>query len=322
MEKKILIKLIISFISILLVLSESHTQKIELLPIFTIGKDTLNENEIFGYIEDLAIDSENIYILDSKMWRVQIYGKDGKYKSSIGKKGVGPGEFGYYLSCISLDKKGNIIVGEFRRIHIFDKFGNFIRSFTVDFQFNDLCVDSEDRILILGYKKNKILHAYNIDGKYLFSFGEPLEPPSKFAYKEHPLVKIPAKVSYTKSGRVCFINPYKFEIYIYKNYLLEKKTALSNSYKPCKMLLFDRGYAKGFSLSCTYYSIFESKSLFFISLASEGKNELMVLKNDKILKTLKLKDFPIEMDSEGYLYSINNSDIPYITKYSLKVSSD
>jgi len=299
----------------------SHAQRIELLPVCIIGKDTLNENEIFGEVTDLTISSNYIYVLDNKFSRVQKYDKSGKYLSSVGKKGEGPGEFGTDLRSISTDEKGNIIVGGMRKIYIFEESGSFMRSFTVDFQMNDLCVDREDKILALGYKKDKIIHAYNQEGKYLFSFGEPFEAPLNFyKYKHFPVVKMPFKIFCTGSGKVYFVNPYKFEIYIYKNYDFDKKIEHhSNFFRP-SWLLEHRG---GFSLMCMSYAIFEQNDLLYVSLfdGEKGKSELILFRNDKFSTSLKLDDFPVEIDSEGYLYSINNSETPHITKSIIKLAS-
>jgi len=56
--------------------------------ILQIGVSKGDENYIFGFINDVEIDSTgNIYVLDSKMSRVVKFAKDGKFICKFGKKG-------------------------------------------------------------------------------------------------------------------------------------------------------------------------------------------------------------------------------------------
>jgi hypothetical protein len=184
---------------------------------------------------------------------------------------------------------------------------------------NDLCIDSEGKILAIGYKKDRIIQIYDQQGKYVFSFGEPFAPPSKFdKYKNHPLLKLPFGISYTGSGSVCFINPYKFEIYIYENCHLNKKISYhSRFFRSPKLLEFPHG----FSILYTSYAIFERNGLLYVSLfdGEKAKSELLLFRNDKYFTSIELDGFPVAIDSEGCLYSINFSPYDYITKSQIKI---
>ncbi len=302
-------------------LSASYAQEIKLLPVLTIGKDNSNEQEIIGNITDLALDSNFIYILDGKITRVQKYSKTGEFVASIGKIGQGPGEFENDLRSIAADGKGHVIVGGTRKIYIFAESGQFINSFPVDFQMNHLDVDKDGNILAVGYKKDRIIQVYDQQGNYISSFGEPFEASSKFSkYKNFPVAKLPFRVCCPESGRVCFINPYKFEIHVYKDGQLEKKIEHPSDYfRPSQLIEF----AQGFAIMSMDYAIFEHRDLLYVSLldGEKGKSELILVKGNKPVTKLKLDHFPVAMDDDGYLYSIVRSDMPYVAKYLVKLSA-
>jgi sugar lactone lactonase YvrE len=88
----------------------------------TIGNvDTEDENLAFNLPLDMAVDAAgNIFILDSGNQRIQVFGPDGKYVRTIGRRGQGPGEF-ESLSSICIDRQGNVHVLDSaqRRIQVF-----------------------------------------------------------------------------------------------------------------------------------------------------------------------------------------------------------
>ena len=89
-------------------------KKVFLYEQFIIGTDDINQNDyILGNISSLAIDdSDNLYVLDGTMSRIQIYNKLGNLTSSfdliIGK---GPGEFQVPRS-INIDSLGYIYIAD------------------------------------------------------------------------------------------------------------------------------------------------------------------------------------------------------------------
>jgi hypothetical protein len=95
--------------------------------------DENDDNYLF--YEPIAIASDkqgNIYVLDSKNFRVQVFDNDRKFLRSFGRKGQGPGEFGR-PECIDLDGSGNIYVGDpgNGRIEVFDPSGVRLRSIRI-----------------------------------------------------------------------------------------------------------------------------------------------------------------------------------------------
>lgn len=311
----------VGLIFLFIFLSVSYAQEIKLSPVLTIGKDGSKEWEIIGNIADLALSSNYIYILDDKITRIQKYTKTGDYVANIGKIGQGPGELENDLRSIATDEKGHIIVGGTRKIYIFAESGQYINSFPVDFQMNHLDVDKDGNILAVGLKKDRIIQVYDQQGNYISSFGEPFEVASKFSkFKNFPVARLPFRVCCTASGRVCFINPYKFEIYVYKDGRLEKKIERPSDYfRPSQLIEF----AHGFAIMSMDYAIFERGDLLYVSLldGEKGKSQLILISGSKPLTELELDHFPVAMDTDGYLYSIVRSDAPYVAKYLVKLST-
>ena len=68
--------------------------EIELEEVFRLGGWDGGDDEFFGIIVDIEEDAEgNLYVLDSQLNEIKIYGPDGEYLNSIGREGEGPGEF-------------------------------------------------------------------------------------------------------------------------------------------------------------------------------------------------------------------------------------
>ncbi|MFC1545698.1 6-bladed beta-propeller [Gemmatimonadota bacterium] len=92
-----------------------------------------DDNYIFYEPKAVTADREgNIYVLDSKNHRVQVFDHDHDYLFSFGRQGQGPGEF-QRVECIDLDAAGNIYVGDpgNARIEVFDPSGTYLRSIRV-----------------------------------------------------------------------------------------------------------------------------------------------------------------------------------------------
>ena len=92
--------------------------------------DENDDNYLFYEPKAIASDKEgNIYVLDSKNFRVQVFNSDRKFLRSFGRQGQGPGEFGR-PECIDLDDSGNVYVGDpgNGRIEVFDPSGIRLRS--------------------------------------------------------------------------------------------------------------------------------------------------------------------------------------------------
>ena len=81
--------------------------------VFKIGDiDTEDEHVAFNYPSDIAVDKNgNIYILDTKNARIQEFSPEGRYLSTFGRKGGGPGEF-ILPDGLDIDREGGLIVSD------------------------------------------------------------------------------------------------------------------------------------------------------------------------------------------------------------------
>jgi len=97
----------------------------------TIGNvDTDDENLAFSSPLDMAVDTAgNILILDSGNQRIQVFGPDGAFLRTIGRRGQGPGEFSS-LNSVAVDGQGNfhVLDSAQRRIRVFSPRGEVLET--------------------------------------------------------------------------------------------------------------------------------------------------------------------------------------------------
>ncbi|MDH4270648.1 MAG: NHL repeat-containing protein [Candidatus Aminicenantes bacterium] len=105
--------------------------KVSIELVRTIGDvDTDDENLAFNAPLDIAVDEVgSIYVLDSGNQRIQVFGLDGRFARTIGRRGQGPGEFAGPNS-IDIDGEGRLHVldNPQKRIQIFSTNGQVIKT--------------------------------------------------------------------------------------------------------------------------------------------------------------------------------------------------
>ncbi len=105
--------------------------KVRLEPVRVIGDaDTDDENLAFNMPNDLAEDSRgNIYIADSSNARIQKFSKEGRFVSSLGRKGQGPGEFAS-IRALAVDATDRVVAFDAsqRRLTILTAEGREVRT--------------------------------------------------------------------------------------------------------------------------------------------------------------------------------------------------
>ena len=107
--------------------------KLDLGEELRIGKEG-DERTQFYRVRDIAADPRgNIYVLDTRNFRVQVFDPSGKYLRTIGRQGQGPGEFEMPSILRLGGDSGNIyVLDRFRRVSLFDAQGIYIRSVSID----------------------------------------------------------------------------------------------------------------------------------------------------------------------------------------------
>ena len=97
------------------------TPEISLEFVRTIGEmESDNEALIFFMPSDIAFDSQgNIHVLDTGNHRIQKFDNGGKYLTTIGREGQGPGEF-QYPQALTIDSEGYLYISDMgnRKIHV------------------------------------------------------------------------------------------------------------------------------------------------------------------------------------------------------------
>lgn len=322
---------------IFLFLFQSCSQKQEIKPIdislekdLEIGIEEGDENYMFAGVIDVEVDSKgNIFVLDWKNRTVKKFDNKGKFICDIGKKGQGPGEYSAILVDSCLDRSDRFYVVELMKVHIFDEYGKFVHSFVPDLFPRDIMIDQEDKIILVGLKKEKIFHVYSQEGKYLDSFGEPFSIPEKLR-RFYPSGKTtePWDVHLSEDGKIFAVNPFKYEIDVYQDKnLVEKISRSSPFYRFPKIIKNEKGKE---DCLYTYIKILESNNHIFVWYGTEIKK--YTLAQTRYLDIYGKKDhiffgtIPIEEQGRPStirqnwmffnIYS-DESDFPKVTRYKI-----
>lgn len=79
--------------------------------VLRIGEAAGDADYQFGQIAGIGITSDGrILVLDQQAQRVMVYGTDGRYQSSMGRPGSGPGEFGPAANALLMGRGDTVIV--------------------------------------------------------------------------------------------------------------------------------------------------------------------------------------------------------------------
>ena len=112
--------------------------------------DTKDENYMFYKIRDLARDANgNLYVLDAGNFRIQKFDPQVRYLATIGRKGLGPGEFTRPVT-INVDSCNNIYIGDsnFRKVIVFSPEGKEIKRITMPGSFGGFCLMKSGNIVL------------------------------------------------------------------------------------------------------------------------------------------------------------------------------
>ena len=94
-----------------------------------IGVEEGEEEYMFAFLRSVQVDNdENIYVLDAEYIKVRVYDKLGKHIRSFGKKGQGPGEFGWPARMIiTTDEKLAMLDSMNKRFSYYSKEGECLQ---------------------------------------------------------------------------------------------------------------------------------------------------------------------------------------------------
>jgi hypothetical protein len=311
------LRLLTALMGLIIVLSgivSSDENAVALTEDLSIGVGYGDENLMFGSVSDIQLDQEeNIYILDGKNDRIQIFNSQGEFLRSIPiQKGQGPKEVSMLLG-FAVHPDGFISLYDLagRKILNFDKMGAYHSYFKLDFQAMDIKSYKKGQIAILGLNNDLGIHIYSLSGEWLSSFAEPFPLPSKLSqYKDSPFSQFPMKFSSSGDGILFLLNPHKYEIRVYENGQLSGKIkGRSDFFRP---LTIQGGKGRGgqtMGIIFPTVSVLESKEKTFITIKGlpvlgqeEIKSQMQVYEDQKLLHSQFIEGFPSAVDSEGRLY--------------------
>jgi hypothetical protein len=309
----------------------SDEESVSLSEDLSIGVDYGDENMMFGSVSDIQLDGEeNIYILDGKKYRIQVFDSQGGFlRSILLNKGQGPEEVSMLLGfavhpdgLISIyDRAGNKVLN-------FDEKGSCQNYFKLEFQAFDIKHYKDGQIAILGFNNDQGIHIYNRKGDRLFSFAGPFSVPSKMSkYKDAPFTKFPLKFSSTGDGTLFILNPHKYEILIYKEgQLTGEIKGKSDFFRPLSIhSVKGDGGRQYMSLIFPTVSVLMHEDIVFVIIRGipvigeeESKNQMQIYKNQKLIHTMDVKGFPSAIDSKGRLYfSASEEGFPVMKRFIL-----
>jgi hypothetical protein len=128
--------------------------------------------EIFAHIGQITSDDrETAFVVDRKSYKIFIIDKDGKFISSFGKRGEGPGEFKFLDRCFPI--KNQLVIPDYHavRVNYFSKQGKFLKSEVIPSTLRPRIMVDENRLIsiprtnVSNPRRKVDAHIYNIKDK-------------------------------------------------------------------------------------------------------------------------------------------------------------
>ena len=135
------------------------TLKVELEFVQKIGVlEGDDENYMFYRPKDVVKDDQrNIYLLDAGNYRIQKFDSDGKYLTTIGRKGPGPSEFEQPY-CLNIDSEDTLYIGDSigRHIIVLSPDGKEIRRIKISFVLDDFLLLKSGNFIMFSDPNKKL----------------------------------------------------------------------------------------------------------------------------------------------------------------------
>ena len=123
----------------------------QLIPEVRIGQLTGPEEYVFGQIYSLAMGSDGtIYVMDRQVPALRVYNPDGSYRTTFGRAGGGPGEYGRPDGGLNVLSDGRVLLRDpaNARIQVYSPEGESLDTWRIRGNFNTssrMIVDTLDR---------------------------------------------------------------------------------------------------------------------------------------------------------------------------------
>jgi len=314
-------------------------KKIELIPDLVIGGPAeTNPNKEFYRPGFVVADNEgNIYVSESLDCLIKKFDNQGNYLFSIGGKGQGPGEIGISFN-FTIDEQNIIHVFDRvnQRITRFDSDGRFLTSYRIEEQLPPtypIFVFANSKYYVSYYdrQKEKVVHVFSDEGKYIKSFGQSLhiEKPLSPGFYE-TLIDVSRGLLCFSDNRIYFsrLNPYEIHVYDLNGTLL-KMIFRKNSFMPpySIRLLEGGGISYTVQISSQLIGIWQEYIINYVRIPPNMDKKIGGILDvydleGQLLTTLKVKETInfSHLDKYGRMYGIRNYyEIPEIVRYALKL---
>ncbi len=148
-----------------------------LLPDLVLGVLDHPAEQAFSSLISAPVDEfGTIYILDSRADRISAFREDGEFIRSFGRRGEGPGEFGFpYRLAV---RGGSLVVydQELQRLSRFEETGRFVRSGPVPFSIfapPSLAILPDQSVVLAGSTgvNGPVIHLFSPELVHIRSFG-------------------------------------------------------------------------------------------------------------------------------------------------------
>ncbi len=307
--------------------------------LFTLGGTVKDKEPIIKKPVGIDLYEDKIFVTDEALRKVVIFSKDGKYLDSFGKKGSGPKEFnkpGGIFVChgvIYVADKGN------DRVQVFGPNGVYMGSIGVEGVQDLLLKDPTD----VAVHHNGLIYAVDSDnrkvkifdhtGKFLKSIGETIDPYSIALDRDGIYISDAAKHNINKydfNGKRLFVfgsqgtGRAQFMTVAGISVDREGKVYVADTKRGLVQVFFPEG--KGSDgwpekspppttiewlgeISAKANKIY-SKSRGTLYAVNEKEKSIIVIENDKVVKTLKVPEcrpVSVAVDHEGFLWVVEKA---------------
>lgn len=293
--------------------ADGQAATVALKPDLSIGKESGDENLMFGQIARIDLDGRgNIYVLDYMFRKIVVYSPEGRLLRTIAvPKGQGPQE-ATNLGGIAVSPSGTLFINDLQKIIVYDPDGQFVRSFLVGFMITSIGCPGTEEIVAIGPHEGKILHVFDRTGKLLSSFGDVFAVPAELEpMKGMPMFGAPILFNCAKDGRIYVINPHRYEVSVFKDGRLENVLKGENpAFKPVRQM--------GQAFFSTAASIVRSGEITLVLLRHRdprAPKTADVFRDGKQAGTVALPGEPFVADPQGRIWFSVEEDFPKIVRY-------
>lgn len=243
-----------------------------------------NEESIISGNPSRVIFANGNYYLDSQK-KIYRFSEDGEFLNTIGNIGRGPGEYTYFGSYDVSDCGRFVAVLSSRRALLYNKEGDFIRSFPVDNKAQRIVVTSDVVVTHSDHDHEASEHSfciYTLEGTPLKCF----PTFQKFIEPERMVQVLQNSAFFFKYANNLYVKEYMGDtIYMFSGIKLEPRLVLSTT--TYRLTPEKRSVINGFTEVLSTQWMFETGN-YLLARFSLHKTGLLILHNNLTFETIAL----------------------------------